>query len=58
VTIALGSASEARDLIDLSIRLSLLNTDQFTEVDRQADLLIRGLQNMVSSLQVQHEDNS
>ena len=50
VTIALGSASESRYLIDLATRLGMLKPDQFAELDRQADLLIRGLQSLLSSL--------
>ena len=53
VTIALGSASEARYLADLATRLGLLKPDQFTELDQQADLLIRGLQNLLTSLKVE-----
>lgn len=50
VAIALGSASEARYLVDLSARLGFLKPEQFAELDQQAELLIRGLQSLHSSL--------
>ena len=53
VTISLGSASEARYLVDLATRLGMLKPQQFTELDQQADLLIRGLQNLLTSLKVE-----
>lgn len=50
VAIALGSASEARYLVDLSARLGFLKSDQSAELDQQAELLVRGLQSLHSSL--------
>lgn len=53
VTIALGSASEAGYLVDLATRLGFLRMEDFSELDRQADQLLRGLQNLLNSLRSQ-----
>ena len=50
MTIALGSASEARYLLELASRLGFVNELQHTPIHARFDQLIRSLQKLISSL--------
>jgi len=50
LTVALGSASEARYLLDLSERLGFLSSAQHTLIDKKCGELLRTLQRLVDSL--------
>jgi four helix bundle protein len=53
VEIALGSASETRYLLDLSRRLGFLDKDVATDLITRYANMIRGMQTLIGSLQVQ-----
>jgi four helix bundle protein len=50
ITIAAGSASEARYLLDLSKRLDLLPNEPTSALTGRYETLVRGLQKLVASL--------
>ncbi|MGE0705359.1 MAG: four helix bundle protein [Vicinamibacterales bacterium] len=50
LTIALGSASEVRYLIDLAARLGFVSTEKAPALDERCGEIVRGLQRMISTL--------
>jgi four helix bundle protein len=50
LTVALGSASESRYLMNLAVRLGSLTDEKLGDIDLRFDRLIRSLQNLILSL--------
>jgi len=50
LSIALGSASEARYLVNVAGRLGFIAPEDASELEAQYDGLVRGLQSLVSAL--------
>ncbi len=50
MTIALGSASEARYLLSLAVRLDLLKRDEHDGLQQRFDHLIRSMQKLITKL--------
>ena len=50
IAIALGSASEVRYLIELAVRLQLVDSSGGTDLARRYDRVVRALQGLVTAL--------